>query len=226
MRRNWIGIEPQARIKETPVSRGVLVGGLFPDSPAARVGIRPGDVVTELAGRAVDASMPEDLPAFHTLVASLPVGHMVTVNLVRASQPITVSVVTELWEPLRDEAEEVKEWGIAVRNMTQRLAREMKRRDVAGVLVLSLRSGGASEETRPPLRPRDVIVAINKRPVRSVLELRAITRDCIAGKEKPVPVMVTVERGTQRMLTVVDLGSERMWEEQAVAQGGWLGVAV
>ena len=57
--RGWIGVEPRdltpdmAASLRLPVSQGVLITGVLQDGPASRGGMRPGDVVTAIAGAEV-----------------------------------------------------------------------------------------------------------------------------------------------------------------------------
>jgi Do/DeqQ family serine protease len=59
VRRGWIGVEPRdlsAELAESlnlPVKSGVLITGVLQNGPAARGGMRPGDVVTRVDGKAV-----------------------------------------------------------------------------------------------------------------------------------------------------------------------------
>ncbi|HZF79882.1 MAG TPA: PDZ domain-containing protein, partial [Rubrivivax sp.] len=59
VRRGWIGVEPRdlsAELAESlnlPVKQGALIVGVLQDGPAARGGIRPGDVVVKVGERAV-----------------------------------------------------------------------------------------------------------------------------------------------------------------------------
>ena len=59
VRRGWIGVEPRdltPEIAETfnlPIKEGVLITGVLQDGPASAGGIRPGDVVTKVAGTPV-----------------------------------------------------------------------------------------------------------------------------------------------------------------------------
>jgi Do/DeqQ family serine protease len=59
VRRGWIGVEPRdlgAELAENlnlPVKDGVLITGVLQDGPAARGGLRPGDVVLAVGERAV-----------------------------------------------------------------------------------------------------------------------------------------------------------------------------
>src|SRR5262249_31589123 len=54
--RGWIGVQPRDLTPEfadsfpLPVRQGVLVTGVLREGPAARAGLRPGDVVTGIGG--------------------------------------------------------------------------------------------------------------------------------------------------------------------------------
>jgi Do/DeqQ family serine protease len=78
VRRGWIGVEPRdlsAELAESlnlPVKSGVLITGVLQDGPAARGGVRPGDVVVKVGDRPVRntselfaavAALPPDAPA-------------------------------------------------------------------------------------------------------------------------------------------------------------------
>jgi serine protease Do len=67
--------------------RGVAVRGVTPDSPAARAGIMPGDVVVKVGDR--DVSSPEDLIA---AVARHQPGETLTFRVVRQGQETDLSV--------------------------------------------------------------------------------------------------------------------------------------
>jgi len=59
VRRGWIGIEPRDLTPELaeslglPVQQGVLIAGVLGGGPAARAGLRPGDVVLRIGDKAV-----------------------------------------------------------------------------------------------------------------------------------------------------------------------------
>ena len=57
--RGWIGVQPRdldpeyARNFKLPISDGVLITGVLQDGPASKSGMKPGDVVTKIAGRSI-----------------------------------------------------------------------------------------------------------------------------------------------------------------------------
>lgn len=82
--RGWIGVEPQELSPELaesfgiPAGSGVIITGVLQNGPAAQAGIRPGDVITKVAGRDV-GTVAQLLSA----VAALPPGAPATMDVVR-----------------------------------------------------------------------------------------------------------------------------------------------
>jgi serine protease DegQ len=97
VRRGWIGVEPadlSPELMETfgvKAQRGVLITGVLQNGPAAQAGIRPGDVITEVAGRQV-SSVSELLSG----VAALKPGTVAKFGLFRREQPLNVDVTPGL----------------------------------------------------------------------------------------------------------------------------------
>jgi serine protease Do len=92
--RGWIGVEVQSVSPEIVEGLGlnkplygVLVAETQPDSPAAKAGIVPGDVITSLAGQ--PASDDRDLIK---RVGEMPPGKTIELGLIRQNEEKTVSV--------------------------------------------------------------------------------------------------------------------------------------
>jgi Do/DeqQ family serine protease len=91
--RGWIGVEPQdlsAELADSlglPVKRGVLITGVLQDGPAARGGVRPGDVVLQVGDKPV-LSTDELLAA----VAALPPESEVLLQVQRGAQALQLQV--------------------------------------------------------------------------------------------------------------------------------------
>ncbi|MBI3367674.1 MAG: PDZ domain-containing protein, partial [Burkholderiales bacterium] len=70
-----------------PVKDGVLITGVLQDGPASKGGLKPGDVVTAVGGRAV-TSVPQLLNA----VAALTPGSQATVAVQRGPQAMELTL--------------------------------------------------------------------------------------------------------------------------------------
>ena len=82
--RGWIGVEPQDLTPELAESfglsagSGVIITGVLQNGPAAQAGIRPGDVITSVEGRAVN-----NVAQLLSAVAALKPGTPATLEVVR-----------------------------------------------------------------------------------------------------------------------------------------------
>lgn len=91
--RGWIGVEPaelSPELMETfgvKARKGVLITGVLQNGPAAQAGIRPGDVIVEVAGKPI-ATVSELL----TNVAGLKPGAGTEFKLQRRDDSVTVNV--------------------------------------------------------------------------------------------------------------------------------------
>ena len=77
VRRGWIGVEPadlSPELMETfgvKAKRGVLITGVLQNGPAAQAGVRPGDVIVEVAGKEI-ANVSELLSSVAALKPGTP----------------------------------------------------------------------------------------------------------------------------------------------------------
>ena len=70
--RSWMGLECQPFLKGS--QSGILVSGVIENFPAQIAEFLPGDILTHLNGKKVEAKIPEDLPPFHQTISALPPG--------------------------------------------------------------------------------------------------------------------------------------------------------
>ena len=93
VRRGWIGVEPRdlsAELAESlnlPVKSGVLITGVLQSGPAARGGVRPGDVVVKVGSQPV-----RNTTELFAAVAALPPNKPTQLALQRGSQALAVEV--------------------------------------------------------------------------------------------------------------------------------------
>jgi serine protease DegQ len=98
--RGWIGVEPRpltaeiaesfgiAKNKSTgTLPQGVLINGVLQNSPAAKAGIQPGDLILKVAGHVV-----ADVPEMLTRVAALKPGEAASLSIQRNGKLIDIQV--------------------------------------------------------------------------------------------------------------------------------------
>jgi serine protease Do len=186
-------------------TEGVLVDDIArDDSPAAKAGLRSGDVITEFEGK------PVKTPAQLTeLVADTPVGKPAQLKFVRDGriQTATVSLgerpaasETNGREERGDADEENgSPLGISTMNVTPDMARELKLKISSGVVVQNIQPDSPAAEAG--LRRGDVIHRINRIPINNRQDLiRAMTA---LKDEKEIGIQV--ERGGQLSFVTVTL---------------------
>jgi len=222
--RSWLGIDPQPLFKRVEGRKGVLVAGVLPDSPAQRAGFKPGDLLLSLDGKAVNVRFDEQLPDFMELATSLRIGREAPAVLQRDGKEINVRVVPVERGEIFPVQHEFKQWGLTGRDFSFLLAKEMKRTNLDGVLVTSVRPGGPAGEAKPSLEPRDVLVAINGAPVNSVAQLAGRTAALTRGTSDPVPVIATFERKAARYMAVVRVGIQDLKDPGLEVTKAWLPV--
>ncbi len=224
--RSWIGLEVQPLLRAMAREKGVLVSSVFPGSPAEQAGIRSGDFILRYNGEATpDAHADEDIPVFNAMVLNTSVGAKVRVDGLRDGKPLSWELATVEREAVESREGELDSWGITARDFTRVAALERKLKERVGVLVDSIRGNGPSDESKPALRPEDIILKVGDKAVNSLAELTAVTAALTKDLTAPRPVLVTFKRGTQEMVTVVKIGPVPDKNRPQTADKAWLGAS-
>lgn len=180
--------------------QGVLVNDLARnDSPAARAGLRSGDVIIEFDGKPVTS--PKQLTE---MVVDTPVGKTVPVKYVRDGRVQSAAIMLgerpQANAPDREEEFEEEgslRLGITSQTVTPELAREQKLRIGTGVIIREVQP--ASPASEAGLQPGDVIHRINRIPVRNTQELAEAMKTLRGQRE----VVLQVEnQGQLRFVTL------------------------
>jgi serine protease Do len=192
VKRGWIGVTIQDVTRELVESFGMkrpfgaLIADVLPDGPAAKSDLRVGDVVLEYEDHRINLSA--DLPP---LVGQTMPGTRARLNIIRNGQAQSVAVtIAELPEetaetrpapPSGPEREGVL--GMQLKDLTPAQRKQLGVSQ--GVLVEKVAEGPA---LKAGVRPGDVILQVQGRPMRSVAELRDLVPQL--PRNKPVPVLV------------------------------------
>jgi serine protease Do len=157
-----------ARAFGVDAREGALVSSVAEGSPAERAGVKPGDVILEYDGTEVGAW--STLPR---LVAMTPPGRKVGLVVLRDGQRVpleaTVARMQDGEAPVAAKAEETGRLGLSVQPVTPELAARLGLKDQRGVVVRSVEPD--SPAARAGLRPQDVIIEVNGKPVQDIADL-------------------------------------------------------
>jgi serine protease Do len=176
--RGWMGVgiqdvTPALReamgLKET---KGVVVSEVAPGSPAEKAGIARGDVLVELDGQPMT-----DSRSFRMQIAQNKPGTRVRIGLMRGGErrEATVALGALPEEPQRPEERGgdalSDRLGIAVAPITPELRQRLDLpANARGVVIARVQSGGRAEAAG--LRPGDVILEANRKPITGPDELK------------------------------------------------------
>jgi serine protease Do len=178
---------------------GVVLGDVYPNSPAAKAGLRVGDVILSLNGKPMENGRHFDVTMYQRL------GNSVSLEVGRGLQRLTLKVpVVER----RDEADRframvtpeqnlIARLGILGLDLTPELAQAIPGvRGLHGVVVAGVALD--AEPTGGPL-PGDVIYGVNGTPVRTLGDLRTAIGQLSPG----APAVLHLGRqGQLRFVTV------------------------
>ncbi len=206
VRRGMLGVTIQpvtsdiARSLGLETVRGALVNAVQPDSPAARAGLKRGDVISRVNGAEV-----KDGNELRNRVAQVAPGTKLPIDLLRdgKSQALTVTV-GELKqagaEPAsRDEGADAPDttgFGMGVQSLTPEQARSLDMPAGRGVLVASVSPEGKAAAAG--LREGDVIEEIDSTPVSDVTTLKALL------KKGDRPALVLVHRNDATLFLTLE----------------------
>jgi serine protease Do len=204
--RGWLGVNIQemnpalAKSFNVKTDKGALVAQVEPNSPAAKSGIRSGDIILEYNGNEIKT--PKDLSI---AVANTQVGVPAKLKVLRDGKTIdmNVSVGSKPVEraeasPSGDKSEHAR-LGVTVENVDANAARQLNLPYAGGVLVTDVQPGSPADEGN--VRPGDVIREVNHKAVNNVSELQ----NTISNLKKGTPVLLNVIREGQTLYLAFDL---------------------
>jgi Do/DeqQ family serine protease len=200
VQRPWFGAKLQAvtpEIAETLGLRrpsGALVATVIEESPAARAGVRTGDLIVAIEGVAVD-----DPNAFEYRFATKPLGGTTQLKVRRAGREMTLAVPLQTAPATPIDERVIRSrspfMGAKVANISPALAEQM-RIDISSTGVIVVEVAAGSPAASYGFRPGDVIVSVNNENIAKTSDLDQAAR---AGSRL---WRVTILRGGQRISAV------------------------
>jgi serine protease Do len=237
---SWLGVEThevsadKAKELKLPAERGVVVGKVISDSPAAKAGLKENDVVTEINGQRVEGTAQ-----FRRMIREIPAGRTVQFTVWRDGRSQTISATlgkAEEGHHMRfqaapgtfafrvPEVPELRElpdmdWegmlaplghprlGIDAEDLSGQFGSYFGAPDGEGVLVRDVNSGSPAEKAG--LKAGDVIISVDGDRVRSVGDLREKLSPKSDDKDRTVKLGVLHNRNNVTLTVELPAPAQR-----------------
>jgi serine protease Do len=195
-------------MKELGAPYGIVVEAVEPGSPADKVGLQPGDVITDVNGKPIHAGTDLVNP-----IAQTPIGQSVQLHYVRNKQTKEVSVTVadrsklfpqsaENDESQPDQSEEPGQYGLHAEDLTLDLSHKLGMGKLSGAVITEVEPASFAEDVG--FARGDVIIEINHVPINSLTDYRAQMSKLKAGQDVLFKI---ARRQSDRVLTLFLAGT-------------------
>jgi serine protease Do len=188
--RAWLGVYIQDVIpgmeKQLGVREGALVTEVVSNSPAAKAGIKSGDVIVAVNGQKIKDSNDLQMAIMYRKP-----GERVTLTVVRDKKTINVEVVLEerpAESAVAPSPQGVSKFGLTVQDVTAELKDRYGLTQVTGVVVVNVEPG--SRAYWGGVQVGDLIIEVNRQPISSTADWNRIVSQLSEDEE----VLLTVIR--------------------------------
>ena len=194
--RGWLGISVQdisediAKNLNHKNRSGAIVSDVFKGDPADLAGIKLGDVIIEINGKAI-----KDTHDLLLTIAALHVGDKVAIKVIRDGKEMMFSVIVSERKdkPEIASARGSKEYfGIKAQAITTEMSRQLGIPRETGVIISDVENGSPAEDVG--LQAQDIILQVNKVKINSMKEYSKEMSKAAENKN----VTLLVQRGKSK----------------------------
>jgi serine protease Do len=208
--RGWIGVTIQELTQElsqkfgASSANGALVSDVMKGSPAAKAGIKRGDIIIGFNGKQV-----KDVSNLRNLVAQSKIGKVVGMKILRSGKKYTIKVTIKEFPMSREVTEVVPDHsiveteaevltGLNVMDLTKETLKQLGfNKNERGVIVVKVETGSPADEAE--IRKGDIIKEIDKKKIYSVEDFNKIASHIKRNEN----VLLFINRGGKRFYVVL-----------------------
>ncbi|CAH7353082.1 periplasmic serine endoprotease DegP [Vibrio chagasii] len=166
-------------------SKGAFVSQVVPDSAADDAGLKAGDIIVSINGKRIDT-----FSELRAKVATLGAGKEIELGVVRDGKNKTFDVTLGESTNNKTKAEKLHE-GLTGAELTNTTGND----SATGVKVSSVAQGSPAEAYQ--LLKDDIIIGVNRQPVKNLAEFRAIV------EKQPGVLALNIQRGDRTIYLVI-----------------------
>jgi serine protease Do len=167
-------------LRSSHVSEGVFIQSVTPDGPSDKAGIKAEDIIVALNGKPV-----KDGEQLLSTVTATPVGNPLDVTVIRDGKKMDFKVIVgdlarvfpgrfgpaENAEP-GQQAETAFSFGMSLQALTEQRRQALGLKEQGGMEVTEVESNSFAEDIQ--IQPHDILMAIDRKPVASMEDVRKI----------------------------------------------------
>jgi serine protease Do len=194
-------------MKELGAPYGIVIEAVQPGSPADKVGLKAGDVITHVNGQSVHTGADLVNP-----IAQTPIGHSVKLSYVRNKQAgdvtLTVADRSQLFpqtaqdtDQSPDQGDQADKFGLHVEDLTPDLAHKIGMGKLVGAVVTEVEPASFAEDVG--FLRGDVIVEVNHAAITSLADYKAQMAKLKPGDD----VLFKIARRQDTVLTLFLAGA-------------------
>jgi serine protease Do len=173
-----------AKFFDVTDANGAVVTQVEPDSPAAKGGLKVGDVITELDGKKVS-----DAGELQVEVGQKRPGTTIKLQVLRDGKNVNVPVTLEAMGSRDKQSNEIGEadhgkmhWGVGLSDLTPDLRQQLQAPgEVHGAVIEQVQPGSSADNAG--LQRGDVIVQVNRHDVQSASDVKQALASVPKGKD-------------------------------------------
>jgi serine protease Do len=176
---------------DLPSTEGAFVQQVQPNTPAAKVGIKTGDLIVDFEGKKVI-----DADQFRFMVAQIEPGKTVNIELLRDKKKLELKVklgerekyLAATPEKPSEQKKEQSWLGLQVETATEELATQFRVKFAKGVIVTEIEPGSKAEEGK--IQAGDIILEIDKKTIQDKVDYNKIVKG-LENRKKAIAFLIS-----------------------------------